>query len=230
MNQNIPLSIKNCLGCMGVGNFVDDHTLEPHIKYSILRNHWIPRPKYEYLWSEHKKAGIIKKRKPSKKHLDNYSWLVLSDVYKRLFCKYFFLFAPKNVSNVELKTLVRKPLLNFSKLTGKYGSLEIHNRNKYHLDELQSGQHFLLSYENPSKSVINQVNSFRLKQVTENRDRLKPIIETLILCGRQNLPLRGHRDDGELLNSNSTLLNNDGNFREILRYRVNSGDKILKKH
>ncbi|KAF0725870.1 52 kDa repressor of the inhibitor of the protein kinase-like [Aphis craccivora] len=78
--------------------------------------------------------------------------------------------------------------------------------------------------------IVNQVNSFRFKQVTENRERLKPIIETLILCGKQNIPLRGHRDDGELLNSNQQTLKNDGNFREILRYRVQSRDMILKKH
>jgi len=147
-------------------------------------------------------------------------------VCKGLFCKYCFLFAPTNVNNIELKTLVKKPLINFSKLTGKDGYLEIHKRNKYHHDALQSSQQFLLAYENPNNSVINQINSFRFKQVTENRERLKPIIETLILCGKQNIPLRGHRDDGELLNSNSQLLKNNGNFREILRYRVQSGDAI----
>lgn len=52
--------------------------------------------------------------------------------------------------------------------------------------------------------------------MTENRERLKPIVETLILCGKQNIPLREHRDDGELLNLNQQLLRNDGNFREIL--------------
>jgi hypothetical protein len=88
----------------------------------------------------------------------------------------------------------------------------------------------LLAYENRNNSVINQVNSFRFKQVTENRERLKPIIETLILCGKQNIPLKGHRNDGELLNSNPQILKNDGNFREILKYRVQSRDMILKKH
>ncbi|KAL5232700.1 hypothetical protein ACI65C_000110 [Semiaphis heraclei] len=129
------------IGCMDIGNFVDKVNLDPYIKYSILRNHWIPPPNYEYPWSEHIRAGGTKKRKPSKKHLDNYTWLVLSDVCKGLFCKYCFLFAPTNVSNVELKTLVKKPLLNFGKLTGKNGYLEVHNRNKYHRDALQSGQH-----------------------------------------------------------------------------------------
>ncbi|XP_008178788.1 uncharacterized protein LOC103307994 [Acyrthosiphon pisum] len=179
-NQTIPVVEKNYMGCMDVGNFLDKLNLDLYTKYSILRNHWIPPLNYEYPWSEHIRAGIAKKRKPLKKHLDNYPWLVLSDLCKGLF----------------------------------YGYLEIHKRNKYHHDALQSNQQFLLAYENPNNSDINQINSFRFKQVTENRERLKPIIETLILCGNQNIPLRGYRDDGELLNSNSQLLKNDGNFRE----------------
>lgn len=85
---------------MDVGNFLDKLNLDPYTKYSILRNHWIPPLNYEYPWSEHILAGIAKKRKPSKKHLDNYLWLVLSDVCKGLFCKYCFLFAPTNVNNI----------------------------------------------------------------------------------------------------------------------------------
>ena len=67
------------------------------------------------------------------------------------------------------------------------------------------------------------------KEIAESRARLRPIIETILLCGRQNFPLRGHRDDGDVLtNSNSSL--NDGNFRALLRYRVDGGDTVLKSH
>ena len=40
-----------------------------------------------------------------------------------------------------------------------------------------------------------------MKKVAENRKRLKPIIETIIFLGRQNILLRGHRDDGPLLDA-----------------------------
>jgi len=39
---------------------------------------------------------------------------------------------------------------------------------------------------------------FRNKQVIENRKRLTCIIECIMLCGRQELPLRGHRDFGSI--------------------------------
>ena len=49
--------------------------------------------------------------------------------------------------------------------------------------------------------------------------------------GRQNIPLRGHRDDGPLLvDDENSISNNEGNFRELLRYRIEAGDKILENH
>jgi predicted RNA-binding protein YlxR (DUF448 family) len=73
------------------------------------------------------------------------------------------------------------------------------------------------------------VSSQRANQVTDNRHRLKPIVETLIFLGRQNIPLRGHRDDGSLLDISESSVN-EGNFRELLRFRVGAGDKVLENH
>ncbi|XP_025417875.1 uncharacterized protein LOC112688740 [Sipha flava] len=50
----------------------------------------------------------------------------------------------------------------------------------------------------------------------------------LILCGRQNLVLRGHRDSGKI-ESNDSKVMNEGNFREILRYRA-QGDIEMKTY
>jgi len=132
---------------------------------------------------------------------------------------------------VTLKTLVKTPLLKFSKLTGKDGCLTVHSLNKYHLDSVLSGNAFLKSYQDPSFTIINQVNLQRLNQINENRVRIRPIIETLILCGRQNIALRGAIDDGPLLNDTSnSLVANPGNFRELLKFKINSGDQNLKNH
>lgn len=81
--------------------------------------------------------------------------------------------------------------------------------------------------KNIELSVINQVSAQRLRQVKENRSRLRTIVETLIFLERQNIPLRGHRDDGRL---DLYSVVNEGNFREMLRYRINCGDIELKKH
>lgn len=63
----------------------------------------------------------------------------------------------------------------------------------------------------------------------KNRELLTPIIEAIILCGRQNIAIRGHRDPGKLMidQTDDKYENNEGNFREILRYRAR-GDELLK--
>ena len=60
----------------------------------------------------------------------------------------------------------------------------------------------------------------------KNREVLKSIVETVLLCGRQNCVLRGHRDDSQYHDVDS----NCGNFRAFLEFRSNVGDSILKEH
>ena len=57
----------------------------------------------------------------------------------------------------------------------------------------------------------------------KNMNALRAIISTIILCGKQNIPLRGHRDD-----SIGTAFNK-GNFHAILMLLGNS-DKNLQEH
>lgn len=66
----------------------------------------------------------------------------------------------------------------------------------------------------------------RQKQAKLNRDKITPIIEAIILCGRQEMSLRGHRDSGCIKVDDSTK--NEGNFREILKYRA-KGDSQLRE-
>lgn len=54
------------------------------------------------------------------------------------------------------------------------------------------------------------------------------IIQIIIICGRQDISLRGHRDSGIILLD--TPNENDGNFRSLLRFRMNAGDEFLKEH
>lgn len=55
------------------------------------------------------------------------------------------------------------------------------------------------TYENPSLEVVSQIDSNHLKQITEIRNRLRPIIKSVLFLTRQNIPFRGYRDDGLLI-------------------------------
>lgn len=119
-----------------------------------------------------------------------------------------------------LKKLVTVPLNTFAKLLGKDGGLESHQNNLYNTNLVLQAEEFLSQYEQPEKEVSNMIDSVRKRQILENRERIRPIIETIIFLARQNIPLRGHRDDGDLLTmaSSNTSVINEGNFRELLDF------------
>ena len=62
--------------------------------------------------------------------------------------------------------------------------------------------------------------------INANRQKLLSIIKTVALCGKQTIALRGHRDD-ETCQETSW---NRGNFQELLDFRIDSGDMILRDH
>ncbi|CAH1114569.1 unnamed protein product [Psylliodes chrysocephalus] len=64
------------------------------------------------------------------------------------------------------------------------------------------------------------------KQVVENRAKIKPIIEAVLVCGREEMSLRGHQDYGELKIDDSSV--KEGKFRAILKYRA-KGDAELRE-
>lgn len=159
-----------------------------------------------------------------------------SKASKSVYCLYCSVFVSTNIgcgnkNYMPLKALVTEPLVRFDKLLGTQGSLETHEKNQYHIKAIQDGKHFIKNFNDPSRGVINQIDSHRLRVVKENRERLKqPIIKTLIFLAKQNIPLRGHRDDGSIFDNQNELMGNEGNFRELIKFRIESGDLTLKCH
>lgn len=185
--------------------------------------------------------GKDEKRFLRPNHFEKYPWLVYSESLSGCFCIYCTLFLVHNTGgkhNYEpLKKLVTVPLNKYSKLLGKSDDLEIHSNNIYHKNAILSSQDFVKTYHCHEVRVNNLVNTERLIQVTENRKHLKPIVESIIFMGRKNIALGGHRDQGNLINQyystkhevKSSLIN-EGNFRELLRFCISSGDNDLKNN
>jgi hypothetical protein len=91
-----------------------------------------------------------------------------------------------------------KPLTTFARLTGKEGDLKTHENTKYHRNSVVSAERFCKVFQDPSKSIVNLLNTDRMKVIEDNRQRLRPIIETVIFMGWQNIAFRGKRDDGRI--------------------------------
>ena len=63
-----------------------------------------------------------------------------------------------------------------------------------------------------------------------NRQKHASIISTVVLCGRQNFALRGHRDNATDLEKDVLGSDNHGNFLALLNFRIEAGDTVLGDH
>lgn len=90
-----------------------------------------------------------------------------------------------------------------------------HSETNYHKTCLSDSEHFLKVQKNINEDISVKLDSSRKNQIMKNRELLTPIIEAIILCGRQNIAFRGHRDSGKLMidQTDDEYENNEGNFR-----------------
>ncbi len=76
-----------------------------------------------------------------------------------------------------------------------------------------------------TKGIGEQADNMRSACIQHNRDILSSVTKTVISAGRQNLSLRGDRND-----SQHYVSSNPGNFQAFLNFTVDSGDTKLKQH
>ena len=86
---------------------------------------------------------------------------------------------------------------------------------------------FMKQVEGERLAIVNLMDDKSQAQIKKNREVIISISKTIHLLAKQNLPLRGHRDDSQHLDMEN---NNPGNFQELLKFRCESGDTYLKLH
>ncbi|CAF5018779.1 unnamed protein product [Rotaria sp. Silwood1] len=182
-----------------IGNYIHNRlNLSNELRYLLLTQHFVPDEKFKWPFLQRKTNNTIENRFLRPNHLnDNKPWLVYSPSKSGLFCVPCVLFA-EAAGNNYLGSFVLSPCQQYGKLLGADGQITRHKLKNYHNDSILDAERFI------SQEKI------------ENRKRLVPIIKTIILCGQNNIPLRGHRDDGYI--------------RSLLRYRIDAGDSMLANH
>jgi hypothetical protein len=118
----------------------------------------------------------------------------------------------------------------FSSWKNAIESFNEHAGHEFHLATTTRAQNFILVYENKKKHIFESLDSGRNAQTLQNLAKLNPIVKNVIFCGRQGIPLRGHSDTGTLALPDGDPAVNDGNFRVLLRFRIDAGDLALKEH
>ena len=153
--------------------------------------------------------------------LDKHKWLSYSSVFKGGLGKVCVLFPQSGFRCYD--TFFSKPFTNFKKAVGKDGSLEKHDHSEYHRNACISYQTLKASLQTPENTVQYKINVQNKDMYDKNCRLLTMIVKSINLCGKQNLSLRGHRDDSTSTSSNK------GNFLAILKLLAGH-DKELTEH
>ncbi|XP_049946396.1 zinc finger MYM-type protein 1-like [Schistocerca serialis cubense] len=204
-----------------IGRYVGHPPANDEEKLRALKEPWTPRNTFKLPVTG--KKNLSYQRHWTTRH----SWLVYSNIMQGAFCKICVLLGKMQggCGHQELGAFVSKPFTNWNKALD---SLNHHADTKYHKFAVEQAANFIKVMEGKALDVSESINVENSKIAEENRRRLKAIVETILLCGRQEIALRGCRDSGEV--GINEPAHNDGNFRALLRFRARSGDEALKNH
>ena len=217
-------------GICDVGDFLtgkvklDTLTKSEKIKY--LKNHRVPSK--EKLITQKIKISAEKREKTLTfqiSWLERFKWLVYSESVGGGLCKYCVLF-PSSNADARISTkgvLVTRPFQNLAKAMGKDGVLQNHEELRYHKDAVEAGTTFIRSAANPTETLPYLVDRKKQNLYDQNFHALRCIVNAVIFCGKQNISLRGHRDDS------SSTASNKGNFLAVLDL-ISEYDEGLKSH
>lgn len=223
-NKNKKCFVDRNHSAMDVSFFVNKR-LSVQEKLNFMANMWAPDEKFKFPVT----TCSGRNRKFLFSWLKTFPWLCYSALEDSAYCSYCVLFAPlcvgKSLSQ-QTGVLVQKGFRNWKKAPEKF---QAHNESEYHQTAVKSGCSFKRVMAGEVVGIDRAIDIARDSQAKQNTEKIRPIIETIILCGRQGLGLRGHRDSGEF-NLTSPPPKNEGNFRALLRLRVQSGDKRLIEH
>ena len=185
-------------------------------KLHFIENVWSPRdPLFEFPSTV--ESG--KSRKFQRAWLQQYSWLAYSKYLDGAFCLPCVLFG----RGATVAKLMKSPITCWTSATSRFkkhsnGKCETHNTAVLAMDN------FVRVMKRQIVPINEQLDTLLQQQIDTNRKILSSLLKTVIFCGRNNIALRGHRDDKP---GNSA---SQGNFRALLAFRVDSGDETLQQH
>ena len=206
--------------CTEVASFVGCTHLTGDKKYNLLSNHFKPSVDFAFPKSCNGRAFQYR-------WLMQFPWLVYSKQENGGFCLPCVLFASSGYRGSDPGILVNHPL------TASAKALEIlckHTEKGYHKQAVVGCEEFMRVMRREQPDIRSRLNQTLMERVASNRQKLSSIFKTVVFCGRQNIPLRGHRDNATDLERDDLEVENHGNFRALLDFRVDAGNTALGEH
>ena len=126
---------------------------------------------------------------------------------------------------VTALTNYKSPLKNWVSASTKFREHQLNS--EFHKAAVGYAEDFLRVQDGKMPSISQQLSDIYRNTVELNRQKLRSIIKTVVLCGKQNIALRGHCDGSSHIDEAS---GNSENFQALLNFRVEAGDKVLANH
>ena len=193
-------------------------SLNEREKYSFDCHHFTPELDYKF--------PKDKSRSFQHQYLRKYKWLRYSRQDNGGYCLPCVLFPTSTDARKGKGTFVDTAFTNFKKA---YEMCDNHAERHYHKDAVTFCDGFVKRMSGTRESVAVQFQRDLSHSIQTNKQKLGSIVETVVLCGRQNIPLRGHHDSGTDVEHVQSIANH-GKFRALLNFRISAGDTVPKRH
>jgi len=198
-------------------------TLNAQEKYKLLQHHNRPDRKFAFV----PRAVGQKKLSFQCNWLDQYPWLGFSascNAGFRLPCTLFG--SSANKFGHQLGQLYANPMVSFGRASAL---LKLHSEQEAHQDAMAKAAAFKTSQTTAAPDPVEQLRDRQSVQADENMAKLTAILECIILCGRQNIALRGHRNESWRPGTETFPDSNPGNSLALLHFRHQSGDPSVSR-
>lgn len=149
----------------------------------------------------------------------SHPWLEYSVERDAAFCYPCRLFKSAGSSQSE-DAFTKTGFRNWKHAMGSTGIISIHAKCTTHRQAMACWNEYSINTKEHT-TVAHRLDSARQKVVETNRHYIKTAAEVLLICAKQDLPLRGHREYSES--------KNQGNFREILTLVANHDAVVREK-
>lgn len=190
-------------------------------KYELIKKHWKPPKNFKFPQhvdgKRHWRFNADYIDKTSEKWLP---WLAYSAYYDGVFCIPCVLFG-HNFGNTRLVKLWKEP---FTRWNGAPTRWREHSSSSVHGNIHQSSllhlHSFVMEMEGIKRREEKEKKKKRIatKLIPDDRKKMIPIFKTIVLCGRQNIPLQ--MDDlNDPRNPNNPSATT-GNIRALLKYKM----------
>ncbi|KAF0711333.1 Uncharacterized protein FWK35_00034325 [Aphis craccivora] len=142
----------------------------------------------------------------------SYEWLEYSQELDSAFCFYCRAFPTVGMETAFVSCGFKK----WGKANQRFS---IHQKSNSHKEAFCKVNGYKQSISS-SGNIIGLIDKNHSKVVSDNRNYLKNILETLLYCAKQGIAIRGHEEDSKSINK--------GNFIELLTLRAKDNNLIQR--